>query len=239
MEPEATYSLLDDYKVDSEDVKTATEALRSQYRRKHVDVRGDGVYASIEHARANIPETTSKLQEDVDRAHAQFKADKAAVDELKSQKAPSLYGLKQCFRIAGNQKGKTPFERMLDDMFAQMMAELMRQMIEEQQRQAREEAEKRLYESRKDMWDAEKRLRAANRAIDNEASRTRGRRVTSHMQDAYEADKAAYKTNSEQYEKKNKRFPWWEPLICVLMKLRDRNARPCRSKMVYCPDVQV
>lgn len=160
--------------------------MRSQYRRKHVDVRGDGVYASIEHARANIPETTSKLQEDVDRAHAQFKADKAAVDELKGQKAPSLYGLKQCFRIAGNQKGKTPFERMLDDMFAQMMAELMRQMIEEQQRQAREEAEKR--------------LRAANRAIDNEASRTRGRRVTSHMQDAYEADKAAYKTNSEQYE---------------------------------------
>lgn len=50
------------------------------------------------------------------------------------------------------------------------------------------------------MWDAEKRLRAANSAIDHETSRTSGRRVTSRMQDAYEADKAAYKTDSEQYE---------------------------------------
>jgi relaxase/mobilization nuclease len=50
MEPEATYSLLDDYKVDSEDVEASTDALRSQYRRKHVAVRGDVVYASIEKA---------------------------------------------------------------------------------------------------------------------------------------------------------------------------------------------
>ncbi|WP_394955924.1 hypothetical protein [Scardovia wiggsiae] len=122
------------------------------------------------------------------------------MDELKGQRAPNLYGLKQCFTMAGNQKGKSPFERMLDDMFAQMMAELIKQMIEEQQRQAREEAEKRLYESRKNMWDAEKRLRAANRAIDHEMSRTGGRRVTSHLQYVYEADRAAHKTDSEQYE---------------------------------------
>lgn len=49
-------------------------------------------------------------------------------------------------------------------------------------------------------WDAEKRLKAANRAIDHEMSRTGGRRVTSHLQYVYEADRAAHKTDSEQYE---------------------------------------
>ncbi|MBF1667071.1 MAG: relaxase/mobilization nuclease domain-containing protein [Scardovia wiggsiae] len=200
IEPEATYSLLDDYKVDSEDVKTATEALASQYRRRKGDVLGDAVYSDMRHAQGNVSETTAKLQADVDAARAQFKADKAAVDELRGQKAPNLYGLKQCFKIAGNRKDKSQFERMLDDMFAQMLVEIMCQTIEEQQLQAREDAEKRLYESRKDMWDAEKRLRAANSAIDHETSRTSGRRATSRMQDAYEADKAAYKTDSEQYE---------------------------------------
>ena len=136
----------------------------------------------------------------MDEAREQFKADKANLDELKTHKTPNLYGLSQYFKIAGNQKGKSPFERMLDDMFAQMLAEIMRQMIEEQRRQAREEAEKRLYESRKNMWDAEKRLKAANRAIDHEMSRTGGRRVTSHMQDVYEADRTAGKTDGEQYE---------------------------------------
>ena len=37
----------------------------------------------------------------------------------------NLYGLYQCFRMAGQHKGKTPFERMLDDIFAQIMIELM------------------------------------------------------------------------------------------------------------------
>ncbi|MDU5889698.1 MAG: hypothetical protein E6Z24_06970, partial [Dialister sp.] len=142
---------------------------------------------------------TEKLQVDVDAARAQFKADKAVVDEMKAHRAPSLYGLRQCFKFAGSQKGKAPFERMLDDMFAQMMAELMRQMVEEQ-RQARKDAEKRLYESRKNMWDAEKRLRAANRAIDHEMNRTSDRRVSSRMQDVCEADKTAYQTDSEQFE---------------------------------------
>lgn len=142
IEPKATYSLLDDYKVDSEDVKTATEALASQYRRRKGDVLGDAVYSDMRHAQGNVSETTAKLQADVDAARAQFKADKAAVDELRGQKAPSLYGLKQCFKIEGNRKDKSQFERMLDDMFAQMLAEIMCQTIEEQQLQAREDAEK-------------------------------------------------------------------------------------------------
>ena len=92
------------------------------------------------------------------------------LDELKAQKAPNLYGLPQSSKIAGQKKNKTPFERMLDYMFAQMKVALVRQMVMGQQRQSGEEAEKRLYESSKDMWNAEKRLRIANRAIDHEMS---------------------------------------------------------------------
>lgn len=182
-------------------VEAATDALRSQYRRKHVDVRGDAVYASIENTRANISEATCRLQEDVDRARAQFEADKAAADELKGQKAPSLYGMKQCFKIAGNPKGKTPFERILDAMFAQMMAEIMRQMVEERQRQAREEAEKHLYERRKGMWGAREVPQGCEpRAIDREMSRTGGRRVTSHMQEVYEKVQSEHPVEEYEHE---------------------------------------
>ncbi|HGA3156407.1 TPA: relaxase [Streptococcus agalactiae] len=201
IEDEATYSLLDDYKVDSEDVRDFTDALASQYRRKAIhegrDLRRDADYAQIRLAQKTSIETTEKLQADVDVARAQFRADKAAMDELKYQKAPNLYGLRQCFKLAGQQKGKSQFERMLDDMFAQMMAELVRQMVEEQQRQAREEAEKRLYESRKDMWNAEKRLKAANRAIDHEMSHG-GRAVSAGVQETY--DRAVEQMKQEDAE---------------------------------------
>lgn len=64
----------------------------------------------------------------------------------------------------------------------------------------REAAEKRLYESRKSMWDAEKRLKAANRAIDHEMSRPEGRRVTSKMQAIYEADTKTDTMDDIEYE---------------------------------------
>lgn len=90
---EVAYSLLDDYKVDSEDVRDFTDALASQYRRRKVDTRGDAIYSDMRHAQGNVSETTAKLQADVDAACAQFKADKANLDELKAHRAPSLYGL--------------------------------------------------------------------------------------------------------------------------------------------------
>ena len=64
----------------------------------------------------------------------------------------------------------------------------------------REAAERRFYESRKSMWDAEKRLKAANRAIDHETSRMVGGRVTRRVHAIYEADRATAKTNGEQFE---------------------------------------
>ena len=163
--------------------------MASQYRRKkNHDVIDDRTYNDIRRAQRNIKQITDKLQADVDEARAQFKADKANLDELKSHKAPNLYGLTQCFKMAGHKKDKTSFERMLDDMFAQMMQNIIKEEYMVRMHSEREAAEKRLYESRKSMWDAEKRLKAVNRAIDHETSRTEGRRVTSRMQAVYEAD---------------------------------------------------
>ena len=195
IEPEATCSLFDDYKVDSEDVRDFTDVLASQYRRRVIhegrDLRRDAIYAQIKLAQKTPIETTEKLQADVDAARAQFKADKAVVDEMKARRAPSLYGLRQCFKMAGRKKDKTPFERMLDDMFAQMLQNIIKEEYMARMHSESEAAEKRLYESRKSMWDAEKRLKAANRAIDHEASRPKGRRVTSRIQAVYEADTKA------------------------------------------------
>ncbi|WP_085831142.1 relaxase/mobilization nuclease domain-containing protein [Collinsella vaginalis] len=204
MENKATYSLLDGYKVDSKDVENFTDDLASQYRiraiREGRNLKRDADYAQIKLAQQTPNKTAQSLQADMDEARAQFKANKANLDGLKHQKAPSLYGLRLCFKMASQKKSKTAFERMLDDMFAQMMAALVRQMIEEQKMQALEEAEQSLYESRKNMWDAEKRLKAANRAIDHEASRTSGRRVTSQIQGVYDAEKANQKPDDVQFE---------------------------------------
>lgn len=72
--------------------------------------------------------------------------------------------------MAGHKKDKTPFERMLDDMFAQMMQNTIKEEYRSKMHSEREAAEKRLYESRKSMWDAEERLKSANRAIDHETN---------------------------------------------------------------------
>lgn len=181
-------------------MRSFTDALESQYRRKKVDVRGDATYNDICNAQRNIQQTTDKLQTDVDEARARFKVDKENLDELRSHKAPNLYSLTQCFKMAGHKKNKTSFERMLDDMFAQMMQNIIKEEYISKMHSEREAAEKRLYESRKSMWEAEKRFKAANRAIDHEANRTEGRRVTSSMQAVYEAAIKADTMDDYEYE---------------------------------------
>ena len=48
---------------------------------------------------------------------------------------------------------------------------LLQQAMEEQRRREREAAERRLYESRRNMWDAEKRLKSAEKALAHEDER--------------------------------------------------------------------
>lgn len=78
MELEETYSLLDDYRIDFEDIKGFTDSLESQYRKRAIhegrDLRRDADYAQIRLAQKKPIETTEKLQADVDAARAQFKA---------------------------------------------------------------------------------------------------------------------------------------------------------------------
>lgn len=197
-EDEAACSLLDDYKVDEDDVKSFTDCLENQYRRNAMrdgrSLRNDATYARIKRAQQTPTEITAKLQADVDEARAQFKADKANLDELKSHKAPNLYGIMRLFDIC-RKKAKTPFERMMDGMFSQMMKNLLKAFAAEQSRKQIEEAERKLYESRRKMWDAEKRLKAAHGIVMQEKARS-VRKTRSFMQDIEEAEKRS----SEDFE---------------------------------------
>lgn len=197
-EDEAAYSLLDDYKIDEDDVKCFTDCLERQYRKDAMrnarNLRNDATYARIKQAQQTPAETTKKLQVDVDKARAQFKADKANLDELKTHKAPNLYGIMRLFDIC-RKKAKTPFERMIDEMFFQMMKNLLKVFAAEQSRRQIEEAERKLYKSRRKMWDAEKRLKAAHVIVMQRKARSVSK-IRSLMQDIEEAEKRG----SEDFE---------------------------------------
>jgi hypothetical protein len=191
VEDEAAYSLLDDYKIDEEDVKNFADCLENQYRRNAMcngrNLRNDATYAQIKQAQQTPTETTTKLQVDVDEARVHFKADKANLDELKTCKAPNLHGIMRLFDIC-RKKAKTPFERMIDEMFSQMMKNLLKVFAAEQSRRQIEEAERKLYKSRRKMWDAEKRLKAAHVIVMQNKARS-VRKTLSLMQDIEEAEK--------------------------------------------------
>ena len=191
VENEAAYPLLDDYKIDEDDVKRFTDCLERQYRKDAMrngrNLRNDATYAQIRRAQHAPAETTAKLQADVEKARAQFKADKANLDELKTCKAPNLHGIMRLFDIC-RKKAKTPFERMIDEMFSQMMKNLLKVFAAEQSRRQIEEAERKLYKSRHKMWDAEKRLKAAHVIVIQEKARS-VRKTRSFMQDIEEAEK--------------------------------------------------
>lgn len=139
-------------------------------------------------------EYASKLQEQVDEAREEFKRAKEYREEMRCQAAPNLYGIMRLFDICGK-KAKTPFERMMDDMFSQMMKNLLKAFAAEQSRKQIEEAERKLYESRRKMWDAEKRLKAAHGIVKQEKARS-VRKTRSFMQDIEEAEKRS----SEDFE---------------------------------------
>lgn len=73
--------------------------------------------------------------------------------------------------FTGERYAKDPVSRMMADMTAMMLRMLIQQAMEEQRRREREAAERRLYESRRNMWDAEKRLKSAEKALAHEDER--------------------------------------------------------------------
>ena len=94
---------------------------------------------------------------------------KEARDAL-NHPCPNLLAGAWVFAKAGR-NARDPVSRMMADMTAMMLRMLIQQAMEEQRRREREAAERRLYESRRNMWDAEKRLKSAEKALAHEDER--------------------------------------------------------------------
>lgn len=120
-------------------------------------------------ARNHPDEQLAKLREDVDAARREFHASKEALDTLQSP-CPGLLAGMHVFAKAGR-NAKDSVSRMMADVTAMMLHMLIQQVLAEERRRQREEVEKRVYESRRSMWDAEKRLKAAEKALSNEDER--------------------------------------------------------------------
>ena len=122
----------------------------------------------------------------MERARRKFRDSKEERDALK-EACPSLATGFALYTLA-SRTGTDPVSRMMSDMMARMFRMMMLRFMEEQRRRMQEDAERRLYESRGNMWDAEKRLKAAEEALDNEDARTfKHRGVTPMMRQTAEA----------------------------------------------------
>lgn len=129
----------------------------------------DERYEALVEARNHPDEQLAKLREDVDAARREFHASKEALDTLQSP-CPGLLAGMHVFAKAGC-NARDPVSRMMADMTAMMLHMMIQEALAEERRRQREEAERRVYESRKDMWDAEKRLKAAEKALSDEGER--------------------------------------------------------------------
>lgn len=161
-EPEA-----DPCDLDEDDVAgMADDLTRAHVKRCREDGRPiiDDRYRAIAQAHDDPAGELETLRGEVDAARRAFRDSKAEADALR--RGGSVYAAAMVFRSVCN-RAKDPVARMMADMMVMMMAARM----EEQRRREREEAEARLYESRSDMWDAEKRLRAAEKALGHEDER--------------------------------------------------------------------
>ena len=126
-------------------------------------------YGQLMEAERHPEEQLAKLQAEVDAARREFHASKEARDAL-DHPCPNLLAGAWVFAKAGRD-AKDPVSRMMADMTAMMLRMLIQQTMEEQRRREREAAERRLYESRRNMWDAEKRLKSAEKALAHEDER--------------------------------------------------------------------
>lgn len=179
----------DMYEPSESDVRDMASDLKSVYARRRksegMPIAGEQ-YEALANAENDPEDALAQLRADVERARREFRDSKEARDALKGA-CPSLamgFGL---YTLA-SRTGTDPVSRMMSDMMARMFRMMILQFMEDQRRRMQEDAERRLYESRGNMWDAEKRLKAAEEALDNEAARTvKHRGVTPKMQQTAEA----------------------------------------------------
>lgn len=162
----------DVYAVEESDVAQ----MAGDLQRAHIDrSRENGEpfmgerYGQLMEAERHPEEQLAKLQAEVDAARREFHSSKEARDAL-NHPCPNLLAGAWVFAKAGRD-AKDPVSRMMADMTAMMLRMLLQQAMEEQRRREREAAERRLYESRRNMWDAEKRLKSAEKALAHEDER--------------------------------------------------------------------
>ncbi|MCC0733514.1 relaxase/mobilization nuclease domain-containing protein [Clostridioides sp. ZZV14-6009] len=146
----------------------------------------------------NPKDYIAMLQSDVDASRKEYIASKEYRDVLRKQETPSFYALQQIFKHSQS-KAKNPVDRMINDMFAQMFAFLLIDVMTEHKQVQLNDAEEQLYESRKAMWDSEKRLKSAQKAIHNNTiiSQGKGRNVSADMESVYEDYKQTMDKNLE------------------------------------------
>lgn len=189
-------SLFEDYQVDEGDVKGSLDALRRRGRQRDPmgeDWRTRGV------RNADSADVRARLQAEVDRRREAFQKSKDALDSMRNGSDSSLAMLNRMFVQMSRGMGR-PADRMAADMMAQMMAALYVMEQERLERERGEALERDLYEKRGEMWDAEKRLKAADKAIAGEQRRGAGRHVRSSIvESVYQQDQRSKESDGDEY----------------------------------------
>ena len=176
--------LLDTYQVDEGDIRANLGAAQRQSRQN--DPLGEKPWAQ-DVRKANPEDITARLQAEVDRRREEFHRSQQALQAMGRGQDSSFRMLNRMFAQMSRSMGK-PADRMIADMMAQMMAALYVMEQERLERERREALERDLYEKRGKMWDAEKRLKAADKAIAGERQGGEGRHVRSSIESVYEQD---------------------------------------------------
>jgi len=211
MEPQRRSTLLDRYRVDVGDIRDNMDAL-SRAKRQYDDPiarnetrRLNSLFGNANDVRRdskpNPLDIAERLQDEVDKCREEFRRSQQALQAMGRGKGSSFRMLNKMF-CQMMRSMDTPADRMIADMMAQMMAMLWQMEQERIERERREALEQDLYEKRGAMWDAEKRLKAANDAILREKKRASSgsRRVSDGIQSVFDAARRK-KEEEEQYER--------------------------------------
>lgn len=179
-----------------EDVKGSLDALRRRGRQK--DPMGED-WRMRDVRDADAGDVRARLQAEVDRRREAFQRSKDALDSMRNGSDSSFVMLNRMF-VKMSRGMDRPADRMAADMMAQMMAALYVMEQERLERERREARERDLYEKRGEMWDAEKRLKAADKAIAREQRRGAGRHVRSSIiESVYQQDQRSKESDGDEY----------------------------------------
>lgn len=149
------------YEPDEGDVSAMAGDLSLAYakqRRAEGKRTDDETGDRFRRAQADPTDALESLRADVEAARQRFHDTKVEAESIKSA-CPDFAASMYVYRFIGS-RSKDPLNRAMAQMMALMFQEMLRQMAREQVQREREAAEKHLYAARRDMWDAEKALKA-------------------------------------------------------------------------------